>query len=331
MPLASNLSSVARPDHCRLIPLCVDGVPLSIRSASICKAEESKPEISESMKAETFYLFRRPSSVVIRHRPSTCRCVRAYRHLGCPKMMHCFHCLKNAVSWIPSDRTRNGASTTCYGCRSSACALRMHDAAENNVPCEITGNYTCKMLSDADVELLGKLQLNQSCNWRSDLAYQTDFMVARLRNEIRDAILRLEPECLAESSCATLDVETTTGQSIETKRNLDVEHLRVQIDISNSLRGLLEVQHRRQAYREAAAGNASALAQIDADNFPLIPPRVGPSTWSRSIGITHLVDSEDDEEPNNNNPETSKAAGKKRAAPDGHGKAATGGKKPKTK
>ncbi|RBA13587.1 hypothetical protein FPRO05_02380 [Fusarium proliferatum] len=81
----------------------------------------------------------------------------------------------------------------------------------------------------------------------------------------------------------------------------------------------------------AAAGNASALEHVDANNFPPIPPRVGPSTLPRSIGITHLVDSEDDEEPNNNNSETSKAAGKKRAAPDGHGKAATGGKKPKTK
>ncbi|RKL41295.1 hypothetical protein BFJ72_g5722 [Fusarium proliferatum] len=187
------------------------------------------------------------------------------------------------------------------------------------------------MLSDADVELLGKLQLNQSCNWRSDLAYQTDFRVARLRNEIRNAILRLEPECLAESSSATMDVETTTGQSIETKRNLDVEHLRVQIDISNSLRGLFEVQHRQQAQREAAAGNASALEHVDANNFPPIPPRVGPSTLPRSIGITHLVDSEDDEEPNDTNSETSKAAVKKRAALDGHGKAATGGKKPKTK
>ncbi|SCV36978.1 uncharacterized protein FFB14_06360 [Fusarium fujikuroi] len=203
------------------------------------------------------------------------------------------------------------------------------DAAENNVPCEITGNYTCKMLSDADVELLGKLQLNQSCNWRSDLAYHTDFRVARLRNEIRNAILRLEPECLAESSSATLDVETTTGQSIETKRNLDVEHLRVQIDISNSLRGLFEVQHRRQAQREAAAGNASALEHVDANNFPPIPPRIGPSTLPRSIGITHLVDSEDDEEPNNS--ETAKAAGKKRAAPGGSGQTATGKKKPKTK
>ncbi|KAG4267253.1 hypothetical protein FPRO04_04865 [Fusarium proliferatum] len=116
------------------------------------------------------------------------------------------------------------------------------------------------MLSDADVELLGKLQLNQSCNWRSNLAYQTDF-----------------------------------------------------------------------AQREAAAGNASALEHVDANNFPPIPPRFGPSTLPRSIGITHLVDSEDDEEPNDTNSETSKAAGKKRAAPDGHGKAATGGKKPKTK
>ncbi|KAF5641513.1 hypothetical protein F25303_6857 [Fusarium sp. NRRL 25303] len=187
------------------------------------------------------------------------------------------------------------------------------------------------MLSDAEAELLGKLQLNQGCNWRSDLAYQTDFMVARLRNEIRNAIIRLEPESLAESSSATLDVETATGQSVETKRNLDVEHLRVQIDISNSLRGLFEVQHRRQAYREAAAGNPSALAQIDADNYPPIPPRVGPSTLSRRIGLAVLVDSEDeDEQEPSDNSQTEKAAGKMRAALDDHGQAATGGKKPRT-
>lgn len=157
-------------------------------------------------------------------------------------------------------------------------------------------------------------------------------MVARLRNEIRNAIIRLEPESLAKSSSATLDVETATGQREETKRNLDVEHLRVQIDISNSLRGLFEVQHRRQAQREAAAGNASALEHIDANNFPPIPPRVGPSTLPRHIGLAVLVDSEDeDEQEPSDNSQTEKAAGKKRAAPDGHGKAATGGKKPKTK
>ncbi|KAF5578504.1 hypothetical protein FPCIR_11545 [Fusarium pseudocircinatum] len=80
---------------------------------------------------------------------------------------------------------------------------------------------------------------------------------------------------------------------------------------TDSLRGIFQIQHRRQACREAAAGNPSALAHIDADNFPLIPPRVGPSTLPRSIGLAVPMDSEDeDEEELSDNSETAKAAGK---------------------
>ncbi|KLO93659.1 hypothetical protein CEK26_011677 [Fusarium fujikuroi] len=154
----------------------------------------------------------------------------------------------------------------------------------------------------------------------------TQQFVIELRNEADRcwAWLSIAPD----DSHAASPTSTTDGDA-ETIRNLDVEHLRVQIDISNSLRGLFEVQHRRQAYREAAAGNSSALAHIDADNFPHVPPRVGLSTLPRNISLTQLVDSEDDEELKNNS-ETANAAGKKRAAPNGDGLAEEGGKRPRT-
>lgn len=153
-------------------------------------------------------------------------------------------------------------------------------------------------------------------------------IVHELRCEISSAIARLTAateDQRVEASPTPATTPTSTDGKKETK-DLAIESLRVQIDISNSVRGLLEVQHRRQAYREAAAGNSSALAHIDADNFPAIPPRIGLSTLPRNISLAHLVDSEDDEELNNNS-ETANAAGKKRAAPDGSGQGAAGGKK----
>ncbi|KAG4281226.1 hypothetical protein FPRO06_10131 [Fusarium proliferatum] len=214
----------------------------------------------------------------------------------------------------------NNVFTTCS---TTVCMLQKKKALVN---CEkaIDG---CKKLSDQDVEPLAKLESLQSYTWQSDDAYRSDRIVLELYGEIRVAYQRLLAECQAASPTPT--ATTTSPDTQKEIHDLAEQNLRVHINISNSLRGLFEIQHRRQAHREAAAGNASALAQIDADNFPLIPPRVGPSTLPRSIGITHLVDSEDDEEPNNS--ETAKAAGKKRAAPDGSGQTATGKKKPKTK
>ncbi|CCT72074.1 uncharacterized protein FFUJ_13928 [Fusarium fujikuroi IMI 58289] len=198
-----------------------------------------------------------------------------------------------------------------------------HCATKNRVNC---GNGGCNKLYDEHVQLLQELHAHQSRAWTSDTEYKNDPFVIELRNEADRcwAWLSIAPD----DSHAASPTSTTDGEA-ETIRNLDVEHLRVQIDISNSLRGLFEVQHRRQAYREAAAGNSSALAHIDADNFPHVPPRVGLSTLPRNISLTQLVDSEDDEELKNNS-ETANAAGKKRAAPNGDGLAEEGGKRPRT-
>ncbi|KAF5247239.1 hypothetical protein FANTH_6496 [Fusarium anthophilum] len=156
--------------------------------------------------------------------------------------------------------------------------------------------------------------------------------LTRLRQEISSAITRIT-EATEDQQVAASPTPPATETSTDVKRethDLAIENLRVQIDISNSLRGLLEVQHRRQAHREAAAGNASALAHIDANNYPSIPPRVGPSTLPRSIGFVDLIDSDDEEEPSDNS-ESAKSAGKKRAAPGGSGQSATGGKRPRAK
>ncbi|KAF5588167.1 hypothetical protein FPANT_6699 [Fusarium pseudoanthophilum] len=159
-----------------------------------------------------------------------------------------------------------------------------------------------RQLSEQDVILLMKVQVNQRCDWRSDLVYESDFGIKRLRNQICNALIRLEGKSVEETSSPTSNANTI-GDNGETGSGLDIENLRVNIDISNSLRGIFQIQHRRQAQREAAAGNPSALAHIGAENFPPIPPRVGPSTLPRSIGLV------DDEEPSDN----SKTAGKKRA------------------
>ncbi|RBQ69738.1 hypothetical protein FVER14953_20892 [Fusarium verticillioides] len=226
-----------------------------------------------------------------------------------PLMIHCIHCLKTALHWIPSDFTHDITPPTCSGCSTTGCALRNNGATKYPVNSETLSNM-CKKLSDQDVVLM-KLQLNQRSDWRSDLAYESDFRIKRLRNQVRNALIRLEGKSVEETSSPISNVSTIDDKG-ETESGLALENLRVKIDISNSLRGIFQIQHRRQAYREAAAGDPSALAHIDADNFPPIPPRVGPSTLPRSIGLADLVDSEEDEEPSDN----SKTAGKKRAASD---------------
>ncbi|KAF5553516.1 hypothetical protein FNAPI_6748 [Fusarium napiforme] len=222
--------------------------------------------------------------------------------------MHCIHCLKHTLRWVPSDFTHNLAFPTCSGCTTTTCALRNNGATKHPANCEAFSTDKCMKLSYQDVVLLSKLQLSQSIEWRSDLAYESDFTIMGLRNRVRNALIMLEGKSVEKTSGPTSN-ESTVGDKGETGSSLDIENLRVKIDISNSLRGIFQIQHRRQAYREAAAGNPSALAHIDADNFPPIPPLVGPSTLPRSIGLV------DDEEPSDN----SKTAGKKRAASDGSG------------
>ncbi|KAF5977908.1 hypothetical protein FCOIX_6240 [Fusarium coicis] len=199
-----------------------------------------------------------------------------------PLMIHCIHYLKNALHWVPSDSSHDITFPTCSGCSTTGCALRNNGATKYPVNSETLSNK-CKKLHDQDVVLLVNLQSSQCYDWRSDLAYESDFMIKRLRNQVRNALIRLEGKSVEETS-SPISNASTIDDNGETGSGLDIENLRVKIDISNSLR-----------------------AHIDAENFPPIPPRVGPSTLPRSVGLADLVDLEEDEEPSDN----SKTAGKK--------------------
>ncbi|CZR46112.1 uncharacterized protein FPRO_11559 [Fusarium proliferatum ET1] len=194
----------------------------------------------------------------------------------------------------------------------------MHGATKNRVNC---GNGGCKKLSNEDVELLTKLEPRQRCNWRSNRAYKNDSIVHELRCEITSAIARLtaasEDQRVETSPTPTV---TTTSPDGQTETNdLAIENLRVQIDISNSLRGIWETLHNRGVnfghlgdQWEQELGHAT------------IPPRVGPDTLHPRFYGTIPATSAD--AGTSNDPKT----GSKRAAPNGDGKTVDGGKRPRT-
>ncbi|KAF5594344.1 uncharacterized protein FSUBG_9446 [Fusarium subglutinans] len=241
--------------------------------------------------------------------------------LSTPRSPTSLRVLACSYGHIPSLFEATRPLVAVFGCAYPSC-----------LECELDIDNDWKPLSEKDVELLDGLNHHQRCDWKGDHACKSDKFVFGLRQEINSAVARII-EATEDQQVAASPMPTATETSADGKRkthDLAIENLRVQIDISNSLRGLFEVQHRRQAHREAAAGNASALAHIDANNYPPIPPRVGPSTLPRSIGLLGLIDSDDEEEPSDNS-ESAKSAGKKRAAPGGSGQSATGGKRPRAK
>ncbi|KAG5748736.1 hypothetical protein H9Q72_009492 [Fusarium xylarioides] len=120
-------------------------------------------------------------------------------------------------------------------------------ATEDDVHCFSLG---CKKLSNKDAELLAKLAPHQRCKWRSDLFSKTDSIVHGLRSEICSAIVRLtaatENQRVEAPSTSTTTTATAPDGQKET-HDIAVENLRVQIDISNSLRGIWETLHSRGA------------------------------------------------------------------------------------
>ncbi|KAF4341447.1 hypothetical protein FBEOM_4608 [Fusarium beomiforme] len=125
----------------------------------------------------------------------------------------------------------------------------------------------------------------------------------------------------AEESTASIAAES----SAEFQRDLAIENLRVQIDISNSLHALVGIFHTTHFCRQLASGKS-----VVRNGYPMVPPRVGPNTLHQRFCNTEPAGSDGAEE-SSNSAGTLNAGGKKRAAPGSGGEGAGGRKKFKTK
>ncbi|KAF5716299.1 hypothetical protein FMUND_6448 [Fusarium mundagurra] len=176
------------------------------------------------------------------------------------------------------------------------------------------------MLSNENLQLLEALSAHQNCFWISDAYYWNDSFVIDLRHKIVHALIKLDGPGWSSHRSAKAPVTSTTADDGETDRDLAVENLRVQIDISNSLRGIWETLHSRSANFTHVGDESGGVDR----GHGTLPPRVGPDTLHRRFHGT-IPATSGDEVPSNE-PET----GSKRSAPNGDGKAADEGKKQKT-
>ncbi|EXL47511.1 hypothetical protein FOCG_11675 [Fusarium oxysporum f. sp. radicis-lycopersici 26381] len=216
-----------------------------------------------------------------------------------PKMHHCIHCLQASFNWLPASaaKGRNGAAYT--GCSSTGCALRN---GSKGCCCDENDN-SWEPLSSEHVQLLEAFYAHQICDWKSDAEYLSDSFVVDFHSRLDRAYTKIK----AATHNSHVTASTTDQDTIE--HALAIENLRVQIDISNSLRGIFKTLHRRDAYSSLSNGKLELKR-----GYPTLPPRVGPDALPQRFFL-----------------ETGQVDGIKRSAPGSDGKDAGGGKKPKTK
>ncbi|EWZ84383.1 hypothetical protein FOWG_12190 [Fusarium oxysporum f. sp. lycopersici MN25] len=158
-------------------------------------------------------------------------------------------------------------------------------------------------LSSEHVQLLEAFYAHQICDWKSDAEYLSDSFVVDFHPRLDRAYTKIK----AATHNSHVTASTTDQDTIE--HALAIENLRVQIDISNSLRGIFKTLHRRDAYSSLSNGKLELKR-----GYPTLPPRVGPDALPQRFFL-----------------ETGQVDGIKRSAPGSDGKDAGGGKKPKTK
>ncbi|KAF4944993.1 hypothetical protein FGADI_12252 [Fusarium gaditjirri] len=181
-------------------------------------------------------------------------------------------------------------------------------------------------LSTKDVHLLEELYAHQICAWKNDEAYLSDSFVVKLRHNLDRAYTKLNA-ARSHHVEDTAFAASSANEGAVTDRDLAVENLRVQVDISNSLRGIWEALHLRNAKLYYFMNDEVEL-ELER-GYQRIPPRVGPNTLPQRFRGPNLATSVD--EGPSNDPKAKKTGGRKRAASEGGGQAATGGKKPRTK
>ncbi|EXL90378.1 hypothetical protein FOIG_16378 [Fusarium odoratissimum NRRL 54006] len=153
------------------------------------------------------------------------------------------------------------------------------------------------------VQRLEAFYAHQICDWKSDVEYLSDSVVVDFHRRLNRAYTKIK----AATDDSHIIASTTDQDTIE--HALAIENLRVQIDISNSLRGIFETLHHRDAYSSHPKGKLELKRR-----YPTLTPRFGPDALPQRFFL-----------------ETGQVDGIKRSAPGSDGKDAGGGKKPKTK
>ncbi|KAF4502503.1 hypothetical protein FAGAP_1281 [Fusarium agapanthi] len=111
-------------------------------------------------------------------------------------------------------------------------------------------------LSNENVHLLETFHTHQLCAWKGDSDYLTDSFIVEFHRKIERALTQLKATAAATT--------TTSGGDVGTERDHAIEALRVQTDISDSLRGILEtLQHRGSSCGTMAADSEDEGASSD--------------------------------------------------------------------
>ncbi|KAL5610217.1 hypothetical protein FOVSG1_004898 [Fusarium oxysporum f. sp. vasinfectum] len=120
-------------------------------------------------------------------------------------------------------------------------------------------------LSSEHVQLLEAFYAHQICDWKSDVEYLSASFVVDFHRRLNRAYTKIK----ATTDDSHIIASTTDQDTIE--HALAIENLRVQIDISNSLRGIFETLHHRDAYSSHPKGKLELKRR-----YPTLPPRFGP-------------------------------------------------------
>ncbi|KAF5639228.1 hypothetical protein F52700_4080 [Fusarium sp. NRRL 52700] len=121
-----------------------------------------------------------------------------------------------------------------------------------------------KSLSNENVHLLETFHAHQLCAWKGDSDYLTDSFIVEFRRKIDRALTQLGTTVTAAAAT------TTTNGDVGTESDHAIEALRIQTDISNSLRGILETLQRRGS----SYGTMTADSE---DEGPANDPKTGAS------------------------------------------------------